>query len=197
MTHLNFMKYPKIHAIYKDREVGEIYRNPEDIIVVEEKLDGSNFRFIINNNTVTFGSRNLELGTESSKQFTECIEYLYNILKSKKLKNYHGKIFYGEYVSQRNRHTLNYDWKSVPIFSGYDVYDVVNGYWFDHESAKQAFEDLGLAFVPIVEIGKVKDLGRDTELSPHFNNLQQRISKIVSSYDALWKKRTDLILNQK
>ena len=52
----DFHKYGKIKQL-GHKECEDIFSDPEANIVVQEKIDGGNFRFTIKNGIIIFGSR--------------------------------------------------------------------------------------------------------------------------------------------
>lgn len=99
---MSFQTYPKIHAIGKE-EVKDIFADPEHLIVIQEKLDGANFRFMIaEDGTIRFGSRTQELEPTQERQFAKnfnrCCQYLSQKLAHSPALLLH-KIFYGECIS--------------------------------------------------------------------------------------------------
>ena len=62
-----FHKYPKIRSLGHE-DIKDIFENNQHDIIIEEKIDGGNFRFMINNNNeIIFGSRTQELDDKSEK----------------------------------------------------------------------------------------------------------------------------------
>lgn len=57
---MTFSKYVKIKQL-GDEENENIFAEPEDEIVIQEKIDGANFRFMIKDGKIIFGSRTREL----------------------------------------------------------------------------------------------------------------------------------------
>jgi len=148
-------KYLKIRLLGHE-ENKDIFRDLDDVIVVEEKYDGANFRFMINNGQIIFGSRNREIDENDSsvKNFLGAIEYIKNKLKSMKkevLKKYNGYVFFGENMV---KHTLNYDWDKIPRFIAYDIYDIKVDRFLDWKETKRIFENLGFKFAKIISIVK-------------------------------------------
>lgn len=165
---MNMMKYPKVKVLgHKDNQ-GVL--NPLCKLVLQEKIDGSNTRFCIQDGKLIFGSRNVILGDgDDGKygQFTRAIKYIKETVNPK---NVDGKyIFFGENI---RKHTIEYKWDDMPPFLGFDVYDIENEKFLRWDNAKKMFEDLGLQFVPIVAEGyyrkddKVFDLINDTKKYP-------------------------------
>ena len=148
---MEFEKYHKVKRL-GDLENKDIFLCPDDEIIVEEKIDGANFRFYINQERIPiFGSRTQQITSDEgenkdvAKGFTRCIEYVRNALKDKNLEEYKGFIFYGECCI---KHTINYDWEKIPPFLGFDI---KNEQGYLHFSQKDMiFNSLGLSQVPLV-----------------------------------------------
>ena len=158
---MEIKKYDKIQRFGKD-EVIELLSNPEDVIYIQEKMDGANFRFYINNNGVPiFGSRTQQLtsnegeDTNIAKNFTLCVQHVRNKLKDKDLSDYNGYIFYGECMV---KHTLQYDWDNIPRFLGFDIYDTVNGIYLEYPQVEEIYNNLSLDIVPLIDIVYAKDI---------------------------------------
>jgi len=80
---MDFERYHKIHIIGDEDNEG-IFDNSEDEIIIEEKMDGANFRFMIKDGVVIFGSRTRELDEDNknTKNFKRCIEYVREKIES-------------------------------------------------------------------------------------------------------------------
>jgi len=150
----NFIKYPKILRLEHD-EVQEIFDNDEDRIVIQEKMDGANFRFYKHSDGyLVFGSRNQQLHEkgdhEYQKNFNRCIEYIKSSVDLSITPE--GCIFYGECMI---KHTLPYDWDTIPPFLGFDI---LTPEGFCHSDVMQAvFENIGLQSVPAITVITAKD----------------------------------------
>jgi len=69
---MEFSKYLKIKiAGHEDNK--RIFSDPEDDIVVEEKIDGGNFRFYINKGNIIFGSRTQQLTSNEGEEDNELV----------------------------------------------------------------------------------------------------------------------------
>ena len=152
-------KYPRIRLLGHE-ENKDIFKDPEDVVVIEEKYDGANFRFMISNGQVIFGSRNREINENDSsvKNFLGVIEYIkakLNSVKKEVLDKYNGYVFFGENMV---KHTLDYDWETIPRFIAYDIYDMRNEKFLDWKEAKRIFEELGFKFAKIISVAKAYEL---------------------------------------
>jgi hypothetical protein len=154
---MDIKKYDKIYNLGHE-DNAEIFSNPETIVCVQEKVDGANFRIYFHEGKVLFGSRTQQLtsdegeDTNLEKNFRRAVEYVRDKLKDKDLNKYNGLTLFAENMV---KHTINYNWDITPPILGFDVYD--NMYW-NWESAKGLFEELGFEFVPIIRVCQVKDI---------------------------------------
>lgn len=157
---MNFPQYKKILRIGHE-ENKDIFSNPDDEIIVQEKIDGGNFRFTIINNNIIFGSRTQQLtsdegeDTNVAKGFARCIAYVREKLKDKDLSKYSGVIFYGENCI---KHTINYDWEKIPPFLGFDILDLNTNKFIHSRAVWVTYQDLGLPTVPLIKVCDAKDI---------------------------------------
>jgi len=156
-----FHKYKKIKQL-GDKDNEGIFSNGEDEIIIQEKMDGANFRFTILNGKLIFGSRTQQLtsnegeDTNVSKNFVQCLEFIRDKLKDKDLSEFEGLIFYGECMV---KHTVDYNWQEIPPFLGFDI--MINNEFFMHPiGAKIIFEVLDLPTVPEIDRVYAKDIGK-------------------------------------
>lgn len=140
-------KYGKIKLIgHKDNK--DIYLSPDDLIVIQEKMDGSNFRFAFNNGVVTFGSRDQVLTEEVQKQkyWVQAVAYITDKVNYELIEGYDGFAFYGECL--RPKRNILYDQDRIPPFLGFDI--MKDGEYLYWKDAKGIFEDMGIGFVPVL-----------------------------------------------
>jgi len=163
----DFHKYLKIYTFGHD-ENKEIFKDPEDEIVIQEKIDGGNFRFMIKDDKVIFGSRTQQITDDEgnevnvSKDFNRVVLFVRNrVEEAKKQQNIksfkflENFIFYGEAC---HKHTMSYNWEKIPPFLGFDVYDMKTNKFLDCGEAQALFASFNLEFVPIIDIVKAKDI---------------------------------------
>ncbi len=196
---MEFEKYNKIKIVGHEDNEG-IFSDPLDEIVIEEKLDGANFRFMIKDGHLIFGSKNQQLtsdegiDTNVQKSFLRAVNFVRErALEEKDVKGfeeYEKYIFYGECMT---RHTMSYDWEKIPPYLGFDIYDTEKGEYLGINDARLLFDVLNLPFVPIVKIttaGALKILSEEmvplSKYSPHqaegivFKNYKKQIfAKLV------------------
>jgi len=158
----DFMKYPKIKYLDAD-ESKDLLINPEDEIIIEEKVDGANFRFMYHNGKFIFGSRNKELGEPSidNKAWSKAINYIKENfttpLTPNLLNNY---IYYGECMTP---HSTTYDYMTTPPFIGFDIYHTKKHKFINVDTTKGLVESSGLPFIPILKRIKAKDFKEPTD----------------------------------
>jgi hypothetical protein len=167
-----FKTYPKIFRVgHKENE--SIFHDDEDIIIIEEKIDGANFRFILNDGKIIFGSHRQQIvsdigaKTNVHKNFIKVIKYIedtYNINKTFWDTHLNNKyIFYGEATF---KHTLEYNWKTIPLFLGFDIYDIINEKFLKNDEKRITFCKMGIVNVPLIIECCAKELTLDEDIIP-------------------------------
>lgn len=165
---MELQKYGKIKIIGHD-ENKDIFTDKDDEIVIQEKVDGANFRFYITKKGILlFGSRTQQLtsddgeDTNMQKNFLRCANFIRETLKDIDLTSFHNIIFFGECMT---KHTMNYDWEKVPPFLGFDMYNLEMGEYVDYNTVKEIYEQLRLPIVPLIEITTAGNIKKITEES--------------------------------
>lgn len=155
---MTFKTYPKIKQVGHE-ENKDLLSNPDDEIVIQEKIDGANFRFMIKDGQIIFGSRTQELSEDKEhkfqKNFQRCIEHVRDKVTGKTSYISSSLIFYGECCVA---HSMQYDWDNIPPFLGFDIYNTEMERWLNLEETRNTFTLLGLSTVPLVQICKAKDI---------------------------------------
>lgn len=151
-------KYDKIKRLGHDQNK-RILENPDDQIIIKEKLDGANFRWTFNEDgEPVFGSKNVEYTIDGEPdysenvdgRFTDAIEHVRETIKqeefvpSTKLQHL---TFFGENMVS---HSLEYEWEEVPQVIGFDIYDHTKEEWLSVAEAHLLFEKLGIETAPIL-----------------------------------------------
>lgn len=144
-------RYPKVRYPGEEEtrglfDAGEVY--------IQEKLDGSNFRFTLHEGEFRFGSRNTEGDQLARDQFAAAIEFIKSTVDIETLKQHQADlgdlVYFGEAM---NPHTISYDWDETPEFLGFDVWSVDDEVFLECDHAWELFvDDLGLPYAPIVDI---------------------------------------------
>ena len=187
---MEFKKYEKIYRL-GHFENSNIFENENDEIVIQEKIDGANFRFYISkNNEIIFGSRNRQLTYNSeseinmNKSFKKCCDFIKSKILSKDVSNYHDYIFYGENCI---KHSLNYDWDTIPIYLGFDIFDINKNIFLPFNETQKIFKNLGLEMVPLIDITKSKNLKNIDDnfvpISQYTKNDVQAEGVVFKNYD--------------
>lgn len=150
----SFEKYHKLKRLGDD-ENKELFSDPDAIIVIQEKIDGGNFRFYVQDGKIIFGSRTrvLDETNENIKAFKRTIDYVRTQIGDKDLSEYEGLIFYGEAC---HKHTISYDWDKIPPFLGFDIKNEEE--YLAQPICEKMFDNLGLEMVPLIDVVCVKEL---------------------------------------
>lgn len=160
---MNFKKYPSISRIGHEDNDGIL---EDGHVVVKEKLDGANFRFLRDHHLdpsyrdgereLVFGSRNVEYKNEKDidKNFNHAVEYVREEIDFEAFveaeTKYGPLVVFGEAM---HPHTLEYDWDNTPSFIGFDVYAVQPDVFLDWEEARSIIEQMSLPITPVVYEG--------------------------------------------
>lgn len=159
-----FHEYPKIKRL-GDADNSNLLTIPEDEIVVQEKIDGANFRFVITEDGPIFGSHHNDLDEEThnvknwNKQWKKAVDFVREKLDGKDLSDYIGCIFYGETTT---KHTVPYNQELIPPFLGFDILNKCNA-WIDYFTTSAIFHFLDLPMVPKIGIWSAGDLPELTD----------------------------------
>jgi len=160
---MTFDKYKKIKILGHSDNQG-IFDDSNDNIVIEEKIDGANFRFMIKDRVIIFGSRTQELHQDKeeqySKNFNRCCNHVEKQIRKAEnnginLADYENMIFYGECCV---KHSINYDWETMPPYLGFDIWINKEERFLEADFAASFFQILGLDFVPIINICKANEI---------------------------------------
>ena len=175
-------KYSKIKRLGSS-EVENIFARDEETIVVEEKLDGSNFRFWLEGGKLKFGSR--RVNGVGSEQWEKIIQYLRENINRENLKK--DVIYIGEAM---RKHTINYNFDKIPKFIGYDVLEKKTGKPLNINESIELFHQINLEFVEILFEGKVKewfkeDIQQYLETSAYYDGKPEGI--VIKNYNRLNK----------
>ena len=140
----HFKKYDKIYYLgHKDNTCLKI--EPGEVIHIEEKIDGGNFRFFITrDNKVIIGTRTQQITSDEgedsnvSKDFIRCCNYVREQIKksfdiSNNIIEKNRYIFYGESC---HKHTITYDFARMPPYLGFDIFDMVTGKYLDYSEKR-------------------------------------------------------------
>ena len=153
---MTFEKYHKIKILGNEDNDG-IFADPDDEIIIEEKLDGGNFRFMHGKNGLIMGSRTRELDEDNknSKSFKRCMEFVKERIQLSSTTTNNNYIFYGECMIS---HTMSYDWENIPPFLGFDIKDLESGLYLNYGQKQKLFNMLNLPMVPLIKVCKASDI---------------------------------------
>jgi len=169
-------KYDKIPAHYKVKCCGEL----DDILYIEEKIDGANIRFTIMDGKIVFGTRNVVFSNE--KDIPKGFRNIFDTIREQIGDNEElikGYVIYGEGMV---KHTINYNWDSIPKFIAFDVYDIEQDKYIDYADKIKLFKELGLEHAPLIKKCKVSELElHQFPKSKYYDGLVEGI--VVKNYD--------------
>ena len=137
---MKWKKYIKIKAL-GTLETEGIF---DGKVVVQEKVDGANFSFFVEDNKLTFASRNMVMVDKKNAGNWKAmlpVTEAFNQHKDKFNPNY---LYVGE---STQKHTISYD--LIPGFIGYDIWNEETESFLYWKDSKVIFESLGLEFIHV------------------------------------------------
>jgi hypothetical protein len=156
-------KYSKIKRVGHDQNQG-MFDNPDDNLLIKEKLDGANFRWTLNEDSrLVFGSKNVEYVKDGEPaysadnyekldgRFTDAIQYIRDKLETEDgtvFEPYEHLTFFGENMVS---HSLQYEWGEVPQVIGFDIYDHDQERWLRQEEVERIYDKLDIPTAPVAE----------------------------------------------
>lgn len=146
-----------IHSYSKIYQIGhKVIRNIfDDVVLIEEKVDGSQFSFGVIDGVLCARSNNKQLILEApDNMFKKAVE----TLKSIEHLLHPGWTYRGEYLQKPKHNTLAYDRTPYNNIMGFDIMREGQEDYLSYEEKKTEFERIGLEVVPIVYYGKVNSL---------------------------------------
>lgn len=158
-----FKKYPDIERLGHD-DNREILMFPEDMLFIEEKVDGGNGSFWLEEDgSIHFGSRGRDLTLENdTKMFAMYQSWLREHLRKLEEKGIKISSDYIYYIEWMQTHTIKYG--NIPNVIGLDIRlkRAMNseefGLFLGREAREQEFNRLGIENTPLVWKGKVEEL---------------------------------------
>ena len=142
-------KYPKIRRVGHEKTRG-ILDDPTDFVVIQEKVDGSNFRFWLEDGEIRFGSRRVDYVDEKNyEEWAKAIEYIKSKVNPEDLRE--DFIYVGEFIRP---HTVQYDFDSAPPFVGFDILNRWTGDIIHYLISYAEFDSLGLPFINTYFVGE-------------------------------------------
>lgn len=166
-------KYPKVRRPGHDTVTG-LFQAEDDPLIITEKFDGNNFRFTRTEDSLRFGSRNQELGSDPTtvgNMFKDVAAYIDDQIDPTDIEAVEDKwhttsvTLFGENAVQ---HTIDeYDWTEVPQFQLFDVWvefhedEEQRGTWLTWGEVETVADMLGLETVPVIEKTTVDEFAID------------------------------------
>lgn len=137
--------YPKIYAL-GHRAISELFL---DEVLIEEKIDGSQFSFGRFDGELKVRSKGAVINTEyPEKMFSEAVE----VVKTLDLKD--GWTYRAEYLKSPKHNSLAYNRIPKNHLIIFDINSAEEEY-LDYETKKNEAERIGLEVVPILHFGQV------------------------------------------
>lgn len=180
-----FKKYHKI------RPFG--FRENENIlfisgnIVVQEKVDGANFGFFVEEDALNFCSHNKNLTNTNQIAKTgipkkwRAIEPILESFNRDSSKFKEGLYYYGESLQ---KHKIQYD--NIPGFIGFDILDIRTDRLLNYTESREIFKSMGLPFIHIYYEGNANSITYN-EIDAFHENSNYKIGKaegvVIKSYE--------------
>jgi len=173
-THLisSWGSYPKSLAI-GHAAIKDIF---EDEVIIEEKIDGSQFSFGIFDGTVKCRSKSVDLNIVApEKMFSKAVETVISIQHLL----VDGWTYRGEYLAKAKHNTLAYDRHPANHIIGFDINTGKEEY-MPYEQKVEEFAKLCIETVPILFQGRVENYDMFREFLESFSVLGgQKIEGVV------------------
>ncbi len=189
-------KYSKIRRLGHDRNQN-ILSNPDDKLLIKEKVDGSNFRFTVIKHEgefkFLFGSKNVEYKINGEpdyeenvdKRFKDAIDWIRENVDAEKLakeetysKNKENPR-YTFFAENMVPHSLEYDWENTPQVLGFDIYSHESERYLSWSTAKNIFKEHGIPTVSVIYTKYVKNFDPDQYEIPSSNYRDGKAEGIV------------------
>jgi len=148
------IKYCKIHTLGSPETEGIL----NQLIVIESKVDGANFRcrYLPEEDKLLFGSREQELNDNTNPENWIAIKSYKKAFEEHKEAFIPNVIYYSESLQ---KHTFEYE--NIPDTIGYDIFDVERNEFWDWKAAKIAFESIGIPFINVHYEGLAQNITID------------------------------------
>lgn len=152
----SYHSYPKVWA-FGHPAITSIF---DDFVIVEEKVDGSQFSFGIFGGEIKCRSRNQQLVMDNPEQmFAKAVETVQNVAHLLQ----DGWTYRAEFLGSPSHNVLKYDRVPTGNLILFDVNDGFETYLTRAQKEAEA-QRIGLEIVPILKDGKIEDPGTIKEL---------------------------------
>lgn len=137
---MKWKKYIKIRALGTDETDGIF----DGMCVVQEKIDGGNFSFFIEDNTLIVASHNGVRNDLTQKEWKALLPITEAFSNNMRYLNPNYQ-YYGESMQ---KHTLKYP-DDIFGFIGFDIWDIESESFLKWKDAKKEFKLIGLPFIHV------------------------------------------------
>jgi len=155
--------YSKIRRLGHSRNTDTV-RNPNDVLLFKEKLDGANLRFTVTDTEdgkkFLFGSKNVVYKKDGKPDYEEDIDERFKdaidwIRDNCDPSEFNANLTY--FAENMVKHSLEYNWKKTPQVIGFDIYSHEAERYLSWGTAKVTFEKYGIPVAPVVDNKTVKE----------------------------------------
>lgn len=187
MTFSKYLEIPHIGEVLED----DITYGKQ--FIMEEKIDGSNFRFSFNKESgVKVGSKNVDMTDTSPQMFKSAIDWVYEEINQEAYRhileflNADEIIIYGEFLAKPHHNAIIYSRIPQHNIILFDV--MVDGNYGNYDVLRYCGNVLGLEIVP--ELQTKSEMFSIGELSQIVNNTKSVLGDtliegvVVKSYDS-------------
>jgi hypothetical protein len=154
MMATSWHSYPKLFAI-GHRALAELLL---DDVVVEEKLDGSQFSFGVFNGELKIRSKGVQMHVDApEKMFNKAVETVRDLYHASKLHD--GWTYRAEYLAKPKHNTLAYDRTPNGYLAVFDI-NPSEEFYLGHAAKSVEAQRLGLEVVPLIYSGRIDSIAQ-------------------------------------
>ena len=189
---MQLISYPKIRPLGHN-EIPDFLEHKEHEVVITEKLDGANLRFIFYAGNIYFGTRNtiIDQAEEEESGWITTINYIKDKISLKNIEKYNNYTFFGEAMK---KHTLSYNWETIPKFIGFEILDSDSN-WLKHDEMEKIFLEIGLSVVPVIKRCKIGDLDEQKLQKPIPSLYRDGFAEGIVMKDQVTSERAKIVFD--
>lgn len=132
----------------------------EDAVIVEEKVDGSQFSFGVIDGELQCRSHGKQMLIDApEKMFNKILD----VIKAKQDLLHPGWTYRGEYLEKPKHNVLQYSRVPVDHFIGFDIMTADQEVYFTYAEKKAEFDRIGFETVPLLYDGEITTAGMLTD----------------------------------